>query len=199
MRQLASETNRNPFVLLHDHLDQLTTGAKASHTSYLTKDLVVYPDFHGNRSPLADSSMRGMLVGLKLDSSLTDLSLRYYATLEAIALQTRHIIQEMNAKGHQIESVYMSGGHVKNGVFMQLMADVCGVPVQLPYSSSASVVAGSAILGRFAAEVQDPERVGASGRFAPQTGTRIETQQTAEETSFKYKDHLWDLMVSTEV
>ncbi len=89
----------------------------------------------------------------------------------------------------------MSGGHVKNPVFMQLIADVCDMPVQLPFSSSASVVAGSAILGRFAAEVKDPQGAAASGEYAPQEGLKIADQKTAEESSFKYKDHLWDLMV----
>lgn len=28
---------------------------------------------------------------------------------QAIALQTRHIVDEMNAKGHKIDSIYMSG------------------------------------------------------------------------------------------
>ena len=160
----------------------------------MTKDLFIYPDFHGNRSPLADSQMRGMITGLKLDRSVADLALKYYATLEAIALQTRHIVEEMNAKGHKIDSIYMSGGHVKNPVFMQLIADVCDMPVQLPFSSSASVVAGSAILGRFAADVQDPRASNASGQYAPTGPTTINNQKSAEESSFKYKDHLWDLM-----
>lgn len=195
LRTLASETNRSPFVVLHDKIDSLASEASLAHASLLTKDLFIYPDFHGNRSPLADSKMKGMITGLKLDRSLADLALKYYATLEAIALQTRHIIEEMNAKGHRIDSIYMSGGHVKNHVFMQLIADVCDMPVQLPFSSSASVVAGSAILGRFAAEVKDPDSSGASGKFAPTEATTINDQKTAEEASFKYKDHLWDLMV----
>ncbi|EST07803.1 Carbohydrate kinase, FGGY, C-terminal [Kalmanozyma brasiliensis GHG001] len=195
LRTLASETNRSPFQVLHDKIDSLASDAGLSHASLLTKDLFIYPDFHGNRSPLADSTMRGSITGLRLDRSLTDLALKYYATLEAIALQTRHIVEAMNAKGHQIDSIYMSGGHVKNPVFMQLIADVCGMPVQLPFSSSASVVAGSAILGRFAADVKDPHGSGASGESAPKERTRIEDQKTAEESSFKYKDHLWDLMV----
>lgn len=195
LREVVAESNRNTFLVLHDRLDQLTAEKRLSHTSHLTKDLFIYPDFHGNRSPLADSSMRGMITGLKLDRSLTDLCLRYYATLEAIALQTRHILEEMNGKGHKIDSIYMSGGHVKNPVFMQLIADVCGVPVQLPFSSSASVVAGSAILGRFAAEVKDPIAAGAHGQHAPKHATAITNQTIAETASFAHSSHLWDLMV----
>lgn len=29
--------------------------------SFLTQDIHIYPDFHGNRSPLADSSFKGMV------------------------------------------------------------------------------------------------------------------------------------------
>lgn len=195
LHTIASETNRSPFTVLHDKIDSLAETCSLTHASYLTKDLFIYPDFHGNRSPLADSQMRGMITGLKLDRSVADLALKYYATLEAIALQTRHIVEEMNAKGHKIDSIYMSGGHVKNPVFMQLIADVCDMPVQLPFSSSASVVAGSAILGRFAADVQDPQASNASGQHAPKEATIIRDQKIAEESSFKYKDHLWDLMV----
>lgn len=56
--------------------------------------------------------MRGMLIGMQLDKTVGDLALRYYATGEAIALQTRQIIDEMNTRGHKIESIFMSGGCV---------------------------------------------------------------------------------------
>lgn len=74
--------------------------------------------------------------------------------MEAIALQTRHIVDEMNAKGHAINAIYMSGGQAKNAALMQLFADTCGMPVVLPQSSGAAVVLGAAMLGRFAAELQ---------------------------------------------
>lgn len=86
------------------------------------------------------------------DASIADLSKKYYLTLEAIALQTRHIIESMNIAGHEINSLYLSGGQARNAVLMQLFADVCGVPVVLPASYSEAVVLGAAMLGRIAAE-----------------------------------------------
>ena len=108
----------------------------------------------GNRSPLADSRMRGSFVGLALDSSLADLALKFNVTLEAIALQTRHIADTLNANGHSIQEIYVSGGQAKNAPLVQLLADVCGIPVILPgLDGGTSVVVGAAMLGRFAAEV----------------------------------------------
>ncbi|KAH0839566.1 hypothetical protein J3R83DRAFT_455 [Lanmaoa asiatica] len=86
------------------------------------------------------------------DASIADLSKKYYLTLEAIALQTRHIIDSMNTAGHDINSLYLSGGQARNTVLMQLFADVCSVPVVLPASYSEAVVLGAAMLGRIAAE-----------------------------------------------
>lgn len=31
------------------------------HYAYLAEDYHVYPDFHGNRSPIADASLKGMV------------------------------------------------------------------------------------------------------------------------------------------
>lgn len=89
---------------------------------------------------------------LSQDDGLSDLARKFNLTLEAIALQTRHIVDQMNASGHAISSIYMSGGQAKNTALMQLFADTCSMPVVLPQSSGAAVVLGAAMLGRFAAE-----------------------------------------------
>ena len=96
--------------------------------------------------------MTGSISGLKLDRSLHDLARTFHLTLEALALQTRHIVDTMNRSGHEIRALYMSGGQAKNAKLMQLLADVCGVPVVLPASTSDAVTRGAAMLGRFAAE-----------------------------------------------
>ena len=42
----------------------------------------MWPDYHGNRSPLADPSLKGAVVGLSLDTDTASLATMYLATLQ---------------------------------------------------------------------------------------------------------------------
>ncbi|KAJ3975946.1 Pentulose kinase [Lentinula raphanica] len=152
LQKMAEEQKSNIFAVLQDLLQKMKKENGVESLTELTKDMHFYPDLHGNRSPIADPRMRGSFVGLALDDGLNDLARKYNVTLEAIALQTRHIVDEMNAKGHSITSIYMSGSQAKNIPMMQLFADTCGMPVVLPYDEGAAVPLGAAMLGRMAAE-----------------------------------------------
>ncbi|KAF7982342.1 hypothetical protein HWV62_29058 [Athelia sp. TMB] len=152
LKQKAEYEKSNIHQVLQELLEKLREENHAESLTELCKDMHFYPDLHGNRSPIADPRMRGSFVGLELSDGLHDIARKYYLTLEAIALQTRHIVDEMNAKGHTITSIYMSGGQAKNTQMMQLFANTCNMPVVLPFSHSLAVVLGAAMLGRFAAE-----------------------------------------------
>lgn len=52
----------------------------------LTRDVHVWPDYHGNRSPLADPSMRGMICGLSMGSDVDSLAVMYLAFIQALAV-----------------------------------------------------------------------------------------------------------------
>ncbi|KNE71617.1 FGGY-family pentulose kinase [Allomyces macrogynus ATCC 38327] len=112
-----------------------------------TWHLHVLPDFHGNRSPLSDATLRGMISGLDLDASVHSLALLYLATTQALALQTRHIIDAANTAGHDLRRICMSGGLAQNAVYVQVHADVTRLDVVLPKYPDASVVHGAAVLG----------------------------------------------------
>ncbi|KAJ8585422.1 Pentulose kinase [Rhizopogon salebrosus TDB-379] len=152
LEERAKQEGKAIHIVLLDILEKLRLENHVETYTELMKDVHFYPDFHGNRSPIADPRMRGSIVGLELDSSIADLARKYYLTLEAIALQTRHIVDSLNAAGHDITSLYMSGGQAKNAVMMQLFADTCGIPIVLPKSHSEAVVLGAAMLGRIAAQ-----------------------------------------------
>ena len=85
LQVLAEEKKTNHFVLLAKMLEELKAEQKAPFYTYLTRNLFLYPDLHGNRSPIADPKMRGVLIGLALDKTMNDLALKYLATCEAIA------------------------------------------------------------------------------------------------------------------
>lgn len=111
-----------------------------------------YGDLFGNRSPLADPSMTGSIIGLTADGrSIDSLALHYYGVLEFLALQTRHIIDALSASGIPTTSLYMSGSQCQNALLMRLMADVCAMPVWVPLYVNAAVVHGAAMLGAKAA------------------------------------------------
>ena len=78
---LASEAGSSVFQVLDQRLDTLSR-SDGGHVARLTRDLHVWPDYHGNRSPLADPSIKGAVVGLTLQSDLNSLALYYLATVQ---------------------------------------------------------------------------------------------------------------------
>lgn len=153
--EACKAASKDTFEYLNSHLETLRQSAGAPTIGYLARHLFFYGDKHGNRSPIADPSMRGAIVGLSMDSSIDDLALQYYVAMEFIAQQTRQIIGAMNEAGHEISSIFMSGGQCKNPVLMQLIADATGMPVVIPRYIDAAVVLGAAMLGAKAASVDE--------------------------------------------
>lgn len=139
-------------------------------------------------------------MGLNLDSSLNSLALLYHATLTAIALQTRHIVDELNAKGHKIQRLYVSGSQALNGILMKLLADACygdgksnleGVVISASDAEDAGVV-------KKAEGEKKAKRVGVSAVVlgAAMLG-RMAHEVTGKEPSDEKKaELLWNIMVS---
>jgi FGGY-family pentulose kinase len=147
LREEAAARGTTVYALLNERLDALA--ADLPFPALLTRDLHVLPDHHGNRSPRADPTLRGMVSGLKLTDSLDSLALLYLATIQAIAHGTRHILDTMNANGYRITTLFACGGDTQNPVFLREHADATGCRVVLPREPEA-VLLGSAILGAVA-------------------------------------------------
>jgi FGGY-family pentulose kinase len=130
--------------------------------------LMVLPDFHGNRSPLADPHALGVISGLSLDASLDSLARLYFATALGIALGTRHIMDGLNDAGFAIERLHVAGGHTRNPLLMELYADATGCTVVAPPEETDAVLLGTAMVAAAAAGLQ-PDLGGAAAAMA-QTG-----------------------------
>lgn len=148
LRQLAEASGKTTYEILNERLAALTADRKVPAS--LTRELHVSPYFHGNRSPWADPTLRGIVAGLSLSASVDDLARLYLAVIQAIAYGTRHIIEVMNGQGYQIDTIFACGGGVKNPIFLREHADITGCRIVLPQEPE-SVLLGSAMLGAVAA------------------------------------------------
>lgn len=142
----ARRAGKTIYELLNERLAALAKTEKLAHPAALTRDLHVQPDFHGNRSPRADPTLKGVVSGLTLSATVDDLARQYLAAVQAVAHGTRHIIGEMNRKGYAIDTLLVCGGGTKNPVFLREHADITGCRLVLPREPEA-VLLGSAVLG----------------------------------------------------
>ena len=172
--KLAAEQGVTIYEFLNNKLKDLA-GDEPLHK--LTEELHVCPYFHGNRSPRANPHLVGMISGLHLSATIDDLALLYLATIQAIAYGTRHIIEEMNQAGYQIDTLTCCGGGTKNPVFLQQHADITQCRLLLPDEPEA-VILGSAMLGAVAAGSHDSLQSAMSGMSKP--GKIIEPDSDAK-------------------
>ncbi len=134
------------------------------------RDLLVLPDFHGNRSPLADPALRGVIHGLDLDHSFDGLARLYHATAVGIVYGTRHILDALDAQGYRIRRLHLTGGHARNPLLVQLYADATGRTVVLPREQD-GVLLGTALAAAVAAGTHAD--LLAAGRAMVHDGRRI--------------------------
>jgi nuclear pore complex protein Nup93 len=147
----AQAAGKNIYDFLNSRLYELQQKSKAPCLGYMVRHIFFYGDLWGNRSPIADPNMRGAIVGMNYDKGVDALALMYYSAMEFIALQTRQIIDTMNASGHKMGSIFMSGSQCQNDILMDLIATACDLPVLIPKYITAAVVHGAAMLGAKAA------------------------------------------------
>eukprot|EP01062_Namystynia_karyoxenos_P040359 TRINITY_DN29440_c0_g1_i2.p2 TRINITY_DN29440_c0_g1~~TRINITY_DN29440_c0_g1_i2.p2 ORF type:complete len:439 (+),score=124.23 TRINITY_DN29440_c0_g1_i2:431-1747(+) len=149
--QAAAGAQQSVFAYLAEVLerDACTAGVPPLE---LVRDLHVVPDFHGNRSPIADADMRGAVLGLTLDTSLSALARLYYAAQLALASGVRHVVDSLQDAGLRIERLVVTGGLAADGRYVQALADVTRLPCALPRAAGGdAMLVGGALMASVAA------------------------------------------------
>ncbi|MCX5497209.1 FGGY-family carbohydrate kinase [Kaistia dalseonensis] len=115
----------------HVALDKLAAAVPAGSDGVLC-----LPYFLGEKTPIHDPLARGTFTGLSLGHGRGHL---WRSLLEAIAYGFRHHIDVLRDMGHEPKRIFASDGGTKSRIWMQIVADIVGMPVQLlenPYGSS---------------------------------------------------------------
>jgi FGGY-family pentulose kinase len=111
--------------------------------------LVVLDYFQGNRSPYTDPLARGMIWGLTLSHTPGHV---FRAIIEGICYGTENILRTMRGQDFEPKLNVVSGGPAKSGLWMQMHADVSGVPISFTEVSDGPAL-GSAMLAAVGAGI----------------------------------------------
>jgi glycerol kinase len=110
------------------------------------------PALSGLGAPYWDAGARGTITGITRGTTAAHIA---RATLEAIAFQTRDVIDAMQADSCiELGELRVDGGAAANDLLMQIQADVLGVPVVRPKNVETTVL-GAAYLSGLASGVWD--------------------------------------------
>jgi len=115
-------------------------------------DLIALPHFAGSRTAFADPEARAALVGLTFATERRDI---VRALLEGVALETAVMAERLAEAGAPVTSLRAAGGGSRSAVWMQIFADVLGIPVDSTASADAAAVGAALIAGAATGMVAD--------------------------------------------
>jgi xylulokinase len=139
---LAHITGRSAAALTHD-LGTLIAPGSVRFLPYLS----------GERTPHNDADVRGAFVGLDQQSDVDALT---RAVLEGVAFAFRDNLDALAAAGTTLTRITAVGGGSRSRYWLQVIATMLGVPVDVPTEGAFGAATGAARLGQIAATGDDP-------------------------------------------
>lgn len=131
--------------------------------------------FSGNRVPLADANLTGLLLGLGLHTTAAEI---YRALVEGLCFGTRAILDLAVDAGVAVGRVVMTSGLANRNPFLvQVLADVLGRPVEVPDVENPTAL-GAALHGAVAAGVV-PDFASAAASYGARSATTYEPDPAA--------------------
>ncbi len=106
--------------------------------------LLVLPHFSGSGTPWFDTRSKGAILGLTFSTSRADLA---KAILEGLTYELRVNLDLLKAGGVQIDALRAIGGGAKSRLWLQLKADITGIPVVAPEITEAAGLGAALLAG----------------------------------------------------
>ncbi len=122
-------------------------------------DVHVVPAFAGLGAPYWDARARAAVLGLTRGSGRDQI---VTATLQAIAYQTRDLIDAMSDDGIAPSLIRVDGGMVSNSWFLQFLADILGIPIERPANAESTVLGAAYLAGLQSGLIASTEDIAAA-------------------------------------
>jgi xylulokinase len=132
--QQAGQMGVSPYALLNKRVEKSPPGAHG---------VLFLPHLLGERSPRWNPDARGAYIGMGMETTLDDL---VRAALEGITMNLK-LNLDIIADMIPLDNVLATGGGARGDVWCQIMADVFGLPVQVPELLEEATSMGAAVTG----------------------------------------------------
>ena len=125
-----------------DAYDLLLAGVPNDPTT-----LLLLPHFAGSGTPSCDTASKGAVLGLTFNTTKPELA---KAILEGLTFELRANLDVLRSAGIAIDELRAIGGGARSDLWLQLKADITGIPVVAPRVTDAACW-GAALLAGYAA------------------------------------------------
>ena len=112
--------------------------------STIPSPVLLLPHFSGSGTPTFDTLSKGALVGLTFGTTRADVA---RAILEGLTFELRYNLEVLQAGGVKIDQLRAIGGGAKSELWLQLKADITGLPVAVPRVTEAASWGAAALAG----------------------------------------------------
>lgn len=112
-------------------------------------DVMFMPYLGGERTPHNDVAIRGGFFGISHDTDEAELA---HAVLDGVAFALMDCLAALTSAGTKVERVTAVGGGSRSRVWLEIIATVLGVTVDLPQDGDFGAALGAARLGQAAAD-----------------------------------------------
>ncbi len=142
-KEIAKNLNKDPYEIMDAEAENIEPGSN---------NLIFLPYLTGARSPIWDTSARGVFFGISLNH---DKNHFIRSILEGIAYDVKHRIEIIEKEfGIKINEIRIVGGGGKSSLWRQIMADIYNKTILLP-SGSEQECLGAAIIAGYGAKIYE--------------------------------------------
>jgi xylulokinase len=110
------------------------------------------PYLSGERTPVADAEIRGLMMGLGHETNVKMLT---HAVLDGVAFAFRDCLEALKVAGTKVDRVTAVGGGSRSELWLRIIATVLDLPVDVPRAGDVGGAFGAARLGLIAATGAD--------------------------------------------
>lgn len=114
------------------------------------------PYLSGERTPVADAQIRGLVMGLGHETDARTLT---HAVLDGVAFAFRDSLEALKAAGTTVERVTAVGGGSRSELWLKIIATALDLPVDVPADGDFGGAFGAARLGLIAATGADFRKI----------------------------------------